>query len=164
VKFKNVRWLAFTLVAGPLALACSGSGTIAGTSGGSNPSDTQAAAEACGLMAGAKYKAHFVVAAGSAPNCKAPDDQDETFPGGSDAGSDAGSSGADAGGSCTTTQNGCTFDTNCTFDIGGYSSVTSGTLTVSGSGITGTSHAKSIKDSDGTVLIDCTYDITWTKE
>jgi len=109
------------------------------------------------------YKIHYTVKAGSGATCTAiPDQTLDLTP------KDAGSAGDAGTSSCnpTTDTATCTATYSCTTKTGGFTSVSSGSTTFAkdGSTGTGTSSSKTTKDSDGSVLSDCSYDITYTRQ
>jgi hypothetical protein len=139
-----------TLLVLVAAAACSSSST---------PGNIQSACNITGM-----YKVHYSLKAGDAGACPTPADLTiDLTP------KDAGSTGGDAGASpCTTSTDTstCTATASCVTDVAGYKSTTSSSTTFAsdGSSGTGTSSSKTVKDSDGSVLSDCSFDITYTRQ
>jgi hypothetical protein len=128
-----------------LVVACSSSGS---------------SEDRCDIALGT-YKTHYTVKGDAGPTCQAPPDGTTTVtrPG------DGGTLPPDP--DCTTTTNAstCTTTTACTIKSGGYTTVGQSTITTgNGNAASGTQSTKTTKDSDGSVLVDCTLDITWTKQ
>jgi hypothetical protein len=57
----------------------------------------------------------------------------------------------------------CTFTTTCKTTSSGYTTTSESTFTSKGD-MKGTSHSKTVKDDDQSVMMDCSYDFTWTKK
>ena len=109
------------------------------------------------------YKIHYAVSAGSGATCTAIPDQPLDLPP-----KDAGSAGDAGTSSCnpTTDTSACSVSYDCTTKAAGYTTTSTGSTTFAkdGSSGTGTSHSKTVKDADGSVLSDCGYDITYTRQ
>jgi hypothetical protein len=145
---KNIL-VSVALVTVLASLACSSS-----TTGGNIQS-------ACNITG--TYKIHYAVSAGSGATCTAiPDQTLDLTP------KDAGSAGDAGTSACTPTTNAatCSMTYSCTTKAGGFTTTSSGSTTFAkdGSSGTGTSHSKMVNDADGSVLSDCGYDITYTRQ
>jgi hypothetical protein len=79
-----------------------------------------------------------------------------------------GGTGGDAGTNpdCTvkTDPTACTVTTDCTIKQSGFTTVTHAVLTTLNGMVSGTQSSKTTKDSDGSVLSDCSLSYTWTKQ
>ena len=109
------------------------------------------------------YKIHYAVGAGSGAMCTAiPDQTLDLTPKDSGTTGDAGTSSCNP----TTNTSTCSMSYDCTTSTSGFTTTSSGSTTFAkdGSSGTGTTHTKTVQDSDGTVLSDCTYDITYTRQ
>jgi hypothetical protein len=116
--------------------------------------DGAVAPDKCAVASG-QYTSHYTSATGTT-SCQKPPDSSFTI--------DPNDSG-DAGPSCTVTKDAATCTTTAECSI----TSTSGNTTKSKSviknvagAVTGTQTLKTTK-SDGSVLVDCTYEFTWTK-
>jgi hypothetical protein len=119
-------------------------------SGATNPNG------GCEPLSGS-YKSHYSVANNASGNCTAPTDTTVTF---------SGSSSTDAGAGCLTNENTatCTFTTSCNSDLNGDTTQSTSDLTVTSDGASGTVSVLVTQDSGGNTVIDCTYDVTYTKQ
>jgi hypothetical protein len=105
------------------------------------------------------YTVHYTLGAASLPACQPIADQTITIQppdGGATAQPPAG---------CTYKSDAiaCTFVSDCTFATNGFTT-TSKTTFAYGAVISGTSASKVVKDSDGSVISNCTYEFTYTKK
>lgn len=162
-----------------LVMACSDDSTSSSSSGGSSSggasssssggsssgstssssSSSSGGASQCELAPG-KYTVKNTRTAGDPTKCPEPPAQTieikET-----DGGSN---NNADAGSDCKVTidEAACSSVIECTFSQSGFT--TTSRTTFSTKDLKGTQSSKTVQDSDGTVLSDCSYDVTWTKQ
>ncbi len=136
-----------------------GDGAAANTDGGGGGTDSGGGGETdkCALAPG-KYTSHYTSATGTT-TCPKPPDSSFTI-----SASDGGTT--DAGSACTSTTDTatCTVTTECTFTTSGYTTKSKTVIKNSNGAVTGSQTSKTSKDADGSVLSDCTYEFTWTKE
>ena len=134
-------------LSGIASVACSSADTTSGN-----------LAKACNISG--TYKVHQTPQAGAAATCGAVADSTVTLNSSGDAGA--------ATPGCTNTQDTstCTASTTCKIATSGFTTNVSATVkfAADGSSGSGSISSKTTKDADGSVLSDCTYDITYTRQ
>ena len=176
----NVRHLgifvASTLATAGVLLACSSDsssssssssgGSSSGSSGSSgstsSSSGSSGSTDKCALPDG-QYKVHYTKKAGSGASC--PDLPDQTVTVDSTKKSDAGAGDGGTNGCTTKTDEAnCSVTVDCTTKTSGFTTVSNTQTKISNGSLTGSQTSKTTNDADGSVLSDCGYDFTWTKQ
>lgn len=137
-----------------------GSSSSSGSSGGSSGSSgSSGTTDQCKIAPGT-YTIHYTKTGGLA-SCQEIPDQTFTMKE-----TDGGTADAGTNPNCTSTTDtaSCTTTTDCTFKQQGYTTTSKNTFTSKNGSVSGTSSTKTVKDSDGSVVYDCSYSQTWTKQ
>lgn len=123
----------------------------------SSSSSSSGGANACELAPGT-YTIKTTRTAGDPAKCPEATNDIEIKP------TDGGTSDVDAGSACKVTvdEANCSSVIECTYSTSGFTTTTKNTFSTKT--LTGSSSSKTVKDSDGSVLSECSYDVTWTKK
>lgn len=135
----------------------SSSGGSSSGSTSSSSSSSSGGASACEIAPGT-YTAKYTETSGNAGCTAIPDQTFEIKA------SDGGTSNADAGSACQVTldEANCSSVIECKYSQSGFTTTTK--TTFSTKTLTGTQASKTVKDSDQSVLSNCSYDVAWTKK
>jgi hypothetical protein len=127
------------------------------SSGSTSSSSSSGGANACEIAPGT-YTVKSTRTAGDPAKCPEASNDIEIKE------TDGGKSDVDAGSACKVTvdEANCSSVIECTYSTSGFTTTTKSTFSTKT--LTGSNSSKTVKDSDGSVLSECSYDVSWTKK